>query len=797
MSTAVKKNNRKRLVLLDSHAIIHRAYHALPDFTSSKGEPTGGLYGLSSMLLKLIDELKPDYIAACFDLAGPTHRHEVFDGYKAGRVKTEDALVMQIDRARDVLKAFGIPLYEAQGFEADDCLGTIVEQLKDRDDVEIIIASGDMDTLQLVDNDRVKVFTLRKGLSDTVTYDEDAVRTRFGFGPELIPDYKGLRGDPSDNIPGIKGIGEKAATDLILAFGGMPDIYETLKKHPEQFEKKGIKARVMKLVQEGEDDAAFSMMLATIRRDAPITFTLPKEPWEAPVDDMLTLFDELEFRSLGARARALFGGEQPAETPEEKEDETPIDPNTAREAAVALWLLSSDMTNPTVEDVLRYTKESSVERAHAALMQKLKDTGRLWDVFEKIERPLISIVERMHTDGIALDTAYLKKLSREYHTELSALEKRIFQHAGKEFNINSPAQLSVVLFTDLKLSIPRHKKTGTGKPSTRESEIEKLRDAHPIINDILAYRELQKLLSTYIDNMPEMVGEDGRLHPTFLQAGAATGRMASQNPGVQNIPIKTEYGRRMRNAFVAARGYQLIALDYSQIELRIAAGLSGDKKLIEVFKKGGDIHTAVASEVFKVPAAQVDAEMRRRAKVINFGIIYGMGVNALRANLGDHVLRDEAARFLQEYFNNFSGLAAFLEKTKRDAARNGYTETLFGRRRFFSGFKSPLPHIQAQAERMAVNAPIQGTQADITKLAMIAADAWIEKEKMRDSVRLLLQIHDELVFEVKKSEIERVAREMARIMETVVEPKELGGVPIAVTASVGENWGEMEKIKKE
>ncbi|MBI4067951.1 hypothetical protein HY413_00900, partial [Candidatus Kaiserbacteria bacterium] len=574
----------------------------------------------------------------------------------------------------------------------------------------------------------------------------------------------------------------------------MKGIYDTLAKHPEKFAAKGIKPRVVALLEEGKDDAMFSMMLATIRRDALITYDLPHASWQPPVEKMLTLFDELEFRSLGARARAMFQNGDTA-PPETMQAAAAADPHTVREVAVALWLLSSDVTNPTLEDVFRFTKTNDVTEARDILFKQLKETGRLWEVYEKIERPLIPIVERMHEDGITLDTAYLKKLSSEYHQELNAIEKRIYRHAGREFNIASPAQLSQVLFVEMKLVIPRHKKTGTGKPSTKESELEKLRAAHPIIEDILAYRELAKLLSTYVDNMPNMVGKDGRLHAEFLQAGAVTGRMASQNPGLQNIPIKSEHGRRMRNAFVAEKGHLLVSLDYSQIELRIAAGLAGDKKLISVFKEGGDIHRAVAAQVFKVPPDKVDAEMRRRAKVINFGIIYGMGVNALRMNLGDGVSREDAAHFLNDYFNNFSGLAAYLEKTKQDAARNGYTETLFGRRRFFSGFKSSLPHIQAQAERMAVNAPIQGTQADITKLAMVSVDEWIKKNKLCDKVKLLLQVHDELVYEVKKNDVDDTAKAIAHIMETVVDPKALHSVPIKVETSVGENWGEMQKIR--
>lgn len=783
-------------MLLDAHAIIHRAYHALPEFTSSKGEPTGGLYGLASMLIRLLDELKPDYIAACFDLPGPTHRHDVYEAYKAKRLKTEDALVAQIRRARDVFAAFGIAIYEAPGFEADDVLGTIVKRFEDRDDIEIIIASGDMDTLQLVDDDRVRVYTFRKGLSETMMYDEDKVRERFGFGPELIPDYKGLRGDPSDNIKGVKGIGEKAATELILAFGGVPDIYDAIKKYPDRFEKKGIKPRVVKLLEEGEDDAAFSMMLATIRKDAPISFDLPRELWRPPVDDILALFDELEFRSLGARAHAMFQGNgAESETPA-AESATAADPRMVREASVALWLLSSDMTNPSLDDVLRFTKERDIASAREKLFTRLKETGRLWEVFQKIEKPLIPVVEKMGETGIKLDVSYLKKLSVEYHKELGVIEKRIYRHAGHEFNIGSPAQLSNVLFVEMKLVIPRHKKTAGGKPSTREAELVKLREVHPIIEDILAYRELSKLLSTYVDNMPKMVGKDGRLHPQFLQAGAATGRMASQNPGVQNIPIRTEYGRRMRNAFIAEKGYMLVSLDYSQIELRVAAGLSGDKKLVKVFRENGDVHAAVASDVFGVPREKVDREMRRRAKVINFGIIYGMGVNALRQTLGDTVTREEAQKFLNDYLNEYAGLTAYLEETKQNAARLGYTETLFGRRRFFSGFKSSLPHIQAQAERMAINAPVQGTAADIIKLAMVHVDEWIEKNGLRDRARLLLQVHDELVFEVKKDGVKEVALDIAHVMETVINPKDLHGIPITVEIAMGENWGETEKIKR-
>jgi DNA polymerase I len=785
----------KRMVLIDSHAIIHRAYHALPDFTSSKGKPTGALYGLSAMLIKIIQELKPDYIAACYDLPEPTHRHEVYKEYKAGRVKTDEDLIAQLETSKEIFGSFGIPIYEMSGFEADDILGTIVDKTKDLEDLDIVIASGDLDTLQLISGKKVQVYTLKKGISDTILYDEDKVFQRYGFGPELVADYKGLRGDPSDNIPGVKGVGEKTATELILAFGGIEKIYKVLKKDEKIFEEKGFKPRVIKLLKEGEDDAFFSKMLATIRLDAPINFSIPKKEWLDSVDikNITSLFSELEFRTLSERVKKAFGAQSEIED-EKKDNIVIVKDDELKEISIALWLLHSDITEPKLEDILRSNGEENFENAKVKIIKELGKTGKLKEVFEKIEKPLIKVVEEMKKTGILLDTSYLKNLSNKYHLELEKIRKIIFKHAGHEFNVNSPKQLGTVLYDELGLKTERQKKTETGQRSTRESELEKMRDQNPIILNILKYRELQKLLSTYVDNLPELVEDDGRLHADFLQAGTTTGRMSSQNPNLQNIPIRTEYGRKIRNAFVAEKGFSIVSLDYSQIELRVAAALSGDEKLLSVFKKGGDVHTAVASEVFGVPADMVDGEMRRRAKIINFGILYGMGVNALRANLGEDVKRSEAQKFLSEYFKNFSGLAHFIERVKIDAAHNGYTETLFGRRRYFSGFESSLPYVRAQAERMAINAPIQGTQADIIKLAMVKIhDELHKKEKLKD-VRLLLQVHDELVFEIKKSEAEKIGGEIKNIMESVVEKKDLQGIPLIVDVSIGPNWGEMKKI---
>jgi DNA polymerase I len=792
------KFGRKRLVLLDAHAIIHRAYHALPDFTSPTGEPTGALYGLSSMLLRIISELDPDYLAAAYDLPGPTVRHEAYEGYKATRSAADDALSRQLTTSRRVFEAFCIPIYEQPGFEADDILGTVVEKLKDDESVETIIASGDMDTLQLID-DRVKVYTLKKGLNDTILYDEKAVIARWGFPPSLIPDYKGLRGDPSDNIKGIPGIGEKTATDLITAFGSVEDIYMALKKNEEKLIDKGIKPRIVELLKVHEEDALFSKSLATIRRDAPISFRLPDVLWKDHPDlgQIRVLFDELGFRSLRPRLDALIGHISEEEV-EEEEDENKgegpkeeIPEERFREAQVMLSLLHSDFTNPDLEELLAYASTRSFSEAYEYLEKKLEESGRVADVYRLIEKPLVPVVMQMEKDGVLIDQKELETLRGRYRKELEKTGARIYKAAGKEFNVSSPKQLGEVLFDELGLGGKGQKKTSTGQRSTRESELAKLRDLHPIIGDVLEYREIQKLLSTYIEAIPPLLDEHDRLHASFIQIGASTGRMASHEPNLQNIPIKDERGRAIRDAFIAPEGAVLIALDYSQIELRIAAFLSKDEKLCEIFRSGRDVHSEVAARVFKVAPEQVDAEMRRRAKVINFGILYGMGVNSLRAALG--TTTSDAHQFYDDYFSTFTTLSEFLEKTKGFARKHGYTETFFGRRRQFPEMKSPLPYVRAQAERTAINAPIQGTQADIIKLAMVRIDEYLKKEHGEGDAKLLLQIHDELVYEVRKEKANVCGAKIKELMEAVVSLSETNDVPIIAEGRIGESWGKMEK----
>jgi len=588
MAKTLHSKQKKRIVLLDTHAIIHRAYHALPEFTGPTGAPTGALYGLVAMLLKIVAELKPDYLAACYDLPKPTIRHEAYAGYKATRVAIDDALALQIQESRKVFEAFSIPLYEREGFEADDLLGTIAHMLKANTEVDVIIASGDMDTLQLVDDERVRVYTLKKGINDTILYDEKAVIERFGFPPTLIPDWKGLRGDPSDNIKGVAGIGEKTATELIMAFGSIEKIYAALRKSEKKLVEKGVKARMVALLKEHEEDARFSKSLATIRLDAPIAFSLPTQPWRESIDvpKMLALCDEFGFRTLRERIKAMFTNKPDAEETIELMPEEKVDSTRLREAQAMLWLISSEFTNPSIDDLRAFTKERTFDAAYATLEKQIAELGRVREVYEKIEKPLIPVIARMEQRGVLINPAVLKALAKEYRAELERIEKRIHKTAGREFNVSSPKQLGEVLFDELKIIPERQKKTAGGQRSTRESELEKIRDAHPIVSDILEYRELKKLLSTYIETLPPLLDAGNRLHAEFIQTGSTTGRMASQNPNLQNIPLRSERGKAIRNAFIAPKGFSLVALDYSQIELRLAAILSGDEKLCDIFKKG-------------------------------------------------------------------------------------------------------------------------------------------------------------------------------------------------------------------
>ena len=811
MNPSTKLRASKRLVILDTHAILHRAYHALPDFSSSKGEPTGALYGLLSMLVKIINDLRPDYIVAATDLPGGTFRDAAYEHYKAGRAETQDDLVAQIKKTPGVLEAFGIPVYSAKGFEADDVIGTIVELVKKKKDLEVIIASGDKDALQLIEGARVRVFTMGKGLSDTVMYDEAAVNARYGFGPATVVDLKGIAGDPSDNIKGVPGVGEGSALKLLQTYGSIKAVLAAIKKDGVEkvSEKTGVQKRFVELVAKNKKEAEFSKLLATIRRDVPIAFVLPSHTWRqgTKVTQALDMLAEFEFRALVPRVKKILGvdsgetsqkkvpgagetsGQNSLASPAQGQDEEnrglfgpEVSPELFHKAQVAVSVLDSTISEPLLEDILRMGKSETFDGALKNLEKQIKEK-ELEFVYEKIELPLGPVLRRMEQRGVEVDKEFLKKLSKEYTQELEAIAKRIYKAAGGEFNVSSPKQLGEVLFD--KLGLATKKKTAGGQRSTRESELQKLAGQHPIIDDILAYRELSKLLGTYIDAIPKLLDKKSRVHTRYVQIGAATGRMASLDPNLQNIPIKSDLGRRIRHAFVAGKGMELVSFDYSQVELRLAAILSGDQGLIEIFKNGRDVHAEVAARVFGAHSALDAYEQRRRAKVINFGILYGMGVNALQQSLA--TTRKEAQDFYNHYFETFPRLAEYLEEIKGQAARKGYTETLFGRRRYFEGLKSAIPYVRASAERMAVNAPLQGTSADIIKLAMIEIDKELPGT-------LILQVHDELVFEIKKGEVKECAPVIKKIMESVVPESKRRGVPIIAEGKAGKNWGEMKKL---
>lgn len=772
------------IVLLDAHAILHRGYHAMQGFATRDGRPTGALYGFLTMVLRIHEDIKPDYIASCFDLPKPTFRHTSYDGYKAGRSKTDDALVEQIKESYKLCESLSIPVYTCEGFEADDLLGTLAEQLKREKGVRVIIASGDMDTLQLVDGDTVTVYTLKKA-NEAALYTTKSVTERFGFGPEHIPDYKGLAGDPSDNIIGIVGIGDKTATELIKKFGTIEEMYVALKKDRQQFLDAGFKERMVKLLEEGEEEALFSKTLATIRRDAPVTYEKPEKEWldSLDVEKYQEACDTYEFRSLRNRIHALKGvkeGDGPQEVEEKKEE---ISIEALDELRVMNHLLHSEMTNASLLDIQNSTGKDTVEEMKTFLVEELKKEN-LWELFTDVEKPLIKLVEEMGVHGITVDTKALKKMSEEIHIRVASLEKEIHALTGVEFNIASPKQLGEVLYETLGLGT-KIKKTKTGAKSTNITELEKIKDEHPSIPLIIEYRELTKLLSTYIDLLPTYVKEDGKIHAHFLQTGAGTGRFACEDPNLQNLPVKSELGQKVREAFTSGKGNVLLSCDYAQIDLRAAAILSGDKHLVEIFENNIDVHTGTAARVFAVAEKDVTPEMRRKAKAINFGILYGMGVTALKEGMG--VERKEAQDFYDQYKSTFVRLMDYLEEVKAFAWKYGYTETLLKRRREVPLLKSPLPFLRAQGERIAINAPIQGTSADILKLAILDANEYIVKNKLEKTVRLVLQIHDELVFEIDKDIAEKVADDLVVVLQSVLKKRKLTELPLVVSRSLGTN----------
>ena len=957
--------SKQKLLIIDGNALIHRSFHALPTTMKTKtGEITNAVYGFTMVLLKALKEFKPEYVVLTLDKKGPTFRHEEYKEYKAKRVKAPDELYAQIGRVKEIATAFNIPIFERQGYEADDLIGAIAN--KTEKNVESIIVTGDLDTLQLVDS-HTKVYTMSHGLSDSLLYDAKQVEQRFdGLKPEQMIDYKALRGDPSDNIPGVPGIGEKGAIDLLLDFQTLENLYQQLNK-PAAVKK--IKPRVLELLKEHKDKALLSKKLATIVCDVPLDFDLAKaKTRDFDMNEVVRVFNELEFRSLlprlqeltkklqpvnktaddeqnkfayvrnnfkyqlvddetkfkkflaelkkqtkfafdtetanfnqleaellgisfswkegeayyiqthnaqrtthnAATQSSLFGGEKNKQGRQEKNNKSrgldisyiteklrPIfeDKKIKKichnakfdvevmesngltvegiyfDTMVASYLLNPGTRQHSLDaasfNYLNYQKiskedllgagrnkitfsEVPVERLAPYSCEDADFTFRLYqklapelknkkldELFREIEMPLVRVLAEMEKTGIKLDIPYLANLEKNFSKELKELERKIQKLAGKTFNVNSPQQLQEILFA--KLNIPTHlvKRTKTGY-STGADELYKLRGQHEIIDLMVRYRELAKLQNTYIKALPKLADKTGRVHTSFNQTITATGRLSSSEPNLQNIPTRTDEGKKIRRAFIARRGYKLISADYSQIELRLAAAMSGDAKMIAAFKAGEDIHAATAAAINEVPLDKVTPAMRREAKAINFGIIYGQGAFGLSQTAD--IPQWRAKEFIDKYFTTYAGVKNYIDSCVKTAQVSGYAETLFGRTRQIPEINSSTIQIRKAAERTAINTPLQGTAADIMKIAMIKVYERIaanfktnnhEFDKQAGEVKILLQVHDELVIEVKDNLVKKVAAIVKEEMEKVIKLK----VPIIADVSAGDNWEEMEKVK--
>lgn len=848
----------KKLILIDGHALVHRAFHALPLLTAPDGQVVNAVYGFTSILLKTIKELKPDYLAAAFDLAGPTFRHQEFEEYKAQRKKAPDELYAQLPLIKEILKAFGIPFFTKEGFEADDVIGSLAVKAKKNADLQTIVLTGDLDTLQLVDGKRVQVFTLRRGVSDTVLYDEEAVNQRYGLKPAQIPDLKGLQGDPSDNIPGVPGVGEKTALALLKQFGSLENLYRQLAQKQTFSKGKILTEKLAARLKENEDQAIFSKKLATIVTDLDLVFSLAEADWRKNFSPLQTeeLFRRWGFFSLLKRVSELNVFKQSSAKSEGllKENSVLALPTSTRwplvnetkkeiyvyeaadfsrlpavfwtdpqwtivghdlkslfkktaiplaqiksplfDTALAAYLLKPDLKNYDFEKIFFLFFQQKGQRSHPEHLSQLKDylvaqliAHDLQTVAEKIEMPLIPVLAQIEQAGIKIDLNSLEQLKETVQKEISKLEKKIFQLTGTEFNLNSPQQLGEVLFEKMGLTKSRIKKTGSGALSTAAEELEKLREESPIIDLLLQYRELQKIKSTYLEPFPQLVNPgDGRLHTTFLQTGTVTGRLASRDPNLQNIPIRTELGQEFRKVFVAERGWELVSFDYSQLELRIIAYLAQDQKMLEAFSRGEDIHIRTAAEILEIKPEEVTSQQRQEAKALNFGLIYGMGVLGFARAAG--INRTRAREFITKYLNEFSGVARFMEKKREEAHRQRAVRTWFGRCRELPEINSGLPQLVAQAERMAINTPVQGTGADIVKLAMIAINRYLAEQERFPQARIILQVHDELLLEIKQTVDVSLILALKEIMEKIWTVK----IPLIVEVKKGENWAEMKKV---
>ncbi len=926
------------LYLLDGHGLAYRAYFALTAggtrtaaFQTSSGETTAGVYGFTSILMRIFEQESPDYLAVVFD-KGKTFRHEMYEDYKGTRAKMPDDLRTQVERMRQIVDAFNIPRLEMENYEADDVLGSVARWAAEEKGLGVKIITGDKDLLQLV-TDRVIVNLSGSRLSDAKDYFPEDVEKKLGVPPEKVVDYKALCGDSSDNIPGVKGVGEKTATKLLAKYGTLDGIFD----HMDE-----ITGRAKSALEGSREVAYLSQKLSRIVTDLDVPLDLEQARIDRfnpqAVED---LFRELEFRSLMDRLNALTGkmklvmpqGEQLALFTEEKAEQaaqhsspnaiktmlvdtpeslsdlkkvlekadliafdtetTSTDPMQADLVGISLatdpdkgyyipvghkegqqlplkavfdalkpalsnpkigkaghnlkydflvlsraglhvsplsfdtmiaeWLINPasrnlglknlawvrlgyEMThieeligkgrNQKTMDLVPIAEAAGYAAADAAICLRLipqlqEDLAKqeAKDLFKEMEMPLVPVLAEMESAGIKLDQDFFEKFSTELETRLGEIQKQIQEAVGYEFNLNSTQQLSEALFDTLELEPPdRARKTSSGHYSTAASVLEAMQNQHPVVDWVLEYRELEKLRSTYVDALPQQINpETGRVHTSFNQTGTVTGRIASSDPNLQNIPTRTEIGRRVRNGFIAQEGWQLLAVDYSQIELRIVAHMAQDKAMLAAFKAGQDIHATTAAAINGVDLKDVTPQMRRHAKAINFGLIYGMSPFGLTRTT-DLTLA-EAENFVKAYFEQFPGVKAYLDGIRVQAANQGYVATLLGRRRYFPNLeRGASSRVRQREEREAINAPIQGTAADIIKIAMLQLPEALKKAGLK--ARMLLQVHDELMLEVPQTEL----AETTALVQEVMESAYTLDIPISTEAKAGQSWGTMEKM---
>lgn len=832
------------ILIIDGNSIVNRAFYGIHALSNKKGVFTNAITGFFNILLKLENGFKPDCVAVAFDLKAPTFRHQMYKDYKGTRKPMPEELAMQIPYVKKLLKAMGIVIVEKEGWEADDILGTISHGAELAGHTAVI-ATGDRDSFQLI-TDKVTV-NLAGNREDTI-YTPEKIREVYGVEPKQMIEIKALMGDSSDNIPGIKGIGEKTASDLIKKYSSVSNIYENLESLP-------ISDNVKKKLTEGKESCFLSRELGTISLSAPVstemTDYLPKERNEREIAEILTeleMFNLLKKLnvSVGAmkQAQETVYAKAAAEAAAKAESEIAPDENTVDimlegetlkvcrkgemtvlEKEQALELLKSEQPKRTFDlktlcsfafkyggDVKnavfdltlaayllnvnssdyslgRLCAEYGVTPAENdgqlpeclyALSRKLINrinAENLTEILEKIEMPLARVLAAMEKDGVQLDMEGIDRFGEQLLAQTAETERQIYLLAGEKFNISSPKQLGTILFE--KLGLPSGKKNHRGY-STNADVLDSLRDKHPIIDLITDYRAYTKLYSTYVSGLKAAVCEDGRVRSTFKQTETRTGRISSAEPNIQNIPVRTDLGRNMRKFFTAKDGCLLVDADYSQIELRVLAHLAGDRLMQQSFINGDDIHTITASQVFNQPIEWVTPQLRSRAKAVNFGIVYGIGAFSLSRDV--NVTVSEAKRYIDAYLSKYSGVDGFMKKTVADAEKNLYVETLFGRKRYIPEIKASNKVVQAAAKRIAMNTPIQGTAADIIKLAMIKVFDRLEKEKL--PARLILQVHDELIVEAEESCAEQVAKLLKEEMESCIKLD----VPLIADVKIGKTW---------